>query len=61
VAMFGTLLKESPYAKQITWNETILSANDSYDKLDPVQKEFISIIEKAKKIYSKGKRKRSAN
>jgi Ca-activated chloride channel family protein len=61
VAMFGTLLKESPYAKQITWNETILAANESYDKQDPVQKEFISIIEKAKKIYAKGKRKRSFN
>jgi Ca-activated chloride channel family protein len=57
VAMFGSLLKESPFAKQVTWNETIIAANESYDKMDPVQKEFISIIEKAKKIYSKRKKK----
>lgn len=57
VAMFGSLLKESVYAKQITWNAIIIAANESYDKLDPVQKEFITIIEKAKKIYSKRKKK----
>lgn len=57
VVMFGSLLKESPYAKQITWNETIIAAHESHDKADPVQKEFITIVEKAKKIYSKKKRK----
>jgi Ca-activated chloride channel family protein len=57
VAMFGSLLKESVYAKQVTWNETILAANESYDPTDPAQKEFVAIIEKAKKIYSKRKKK----
>ncbi|HUQ67245.1 MAG TPA: von Willebrand factor type A domain-containing protein [Flavitalea sp.] len=57
VAMFGSLLKESVYSKQITWNETIIAANESYDKQDPIQKEFITLIEKAKKIYSKRKKK----
>lgn len=61
VAMFGSLLKESVYAKQITWNEAILTANESYDMMDPVQKEFVTIIEKAKKIYSKSRRKRLFN
>lgn len=60
VVMFGTLLKESPYSKQMSWNETIIAANESHDPHDPVQKEFISIAEKAKKIYAKGKRKRSS-
>ena len=57
VAMFGSLLKESVYAKQVTWNETIIAANESYDPTDPAQKEFIAIIEKAKKIYTKRKKK----
>jgi Ca-activated chloride channel homolog len=57
VAMFGSLLKESVYAKQITWNETIIAANESYDKSDPAQTEFITIVEKAKKIYSKRRKK----
>lgn len=61
VAMFGTMLKSSPYAKQMNWNETIIAANESYDHLDPVQKEFVQLLQKAKKIYSKGRRKRSFN
>jgi Ca-activated chloride channel family protein len=61
VAMFGALLKESPYARKTTWNETIILANESYDKDDTVQKEFISIIEKAKKIYSKGRKRKQPN
>lgn len=60
VVMFGSLLKESPYAKHMTWNEAIIAANDSYDPYDPVQQEFIKIISKAKKIYAKGRRKRSS-
>ncbi len=58
VAMFGTLLKESVYGKKMSWNETLILANASYDKTDPIQKEFVSIIEKAKKIYSRGRRRR---
>lgn len=61
VAMFGTMLKASPYAKQLNWNETIIAANESHDHLDPVQKEFVQMLYKAKKIYSKGRRKRSFN
>jgi Ca-activated chloride channel homolog len=57
VVMFGSLLKGSAYAKQITWNETIIAANEYSDKTDPAQKEFVQIIEKAKKIYSKKKKK----
>lgn len=57
VAMFGSLLKESPYTRKISWNETIMYATEAYDRNDAVQKEFISIIEKAKKIYSKRKRR----
>jgi Ca-activated chloride channel family protein len=59
--MFGSLLKESVHSKQISWNETIIAANESYDPADPVQKEFITIIEKAKKIYSKGRRRKLLN
>lgn len=57
VVMFGSLLKESVYAKQITWNETFIAAHEYCDKADPSQKEFVEIIEKARKIYSKRKKK----
>jgi Ca-activated chloride channel family protein len=61
VAMFGSLLKESDYSRQMRWNETLMAANEAYDRNDPVQKEFIQIVEKAKKIYGKGRRKRLVN
>ncbi|MEO8582607.1 MAG: von Willebrand factor type A domain-containing protein [Flavitalea sp.] len=61
VAMFGSLLKESNYAKKTTWNETVILANESYDRNDAVQKEFISIVEKAKKIYNRGRKRKSFN
>ncbi len=57
VALFGSLLRESVYSKQVTWNEAIIAANESYDKSDPSQKEFIAIMERAKKIYSKRRKK----
>jgi Ca-activated chloride channel family protein len=57
VTLFGSLLKESVYAKQVTWNEAIIAANESYDKSDAAQTEFIAMLEKARKIYSKRKKK----
>jgi Ca-activated chloride channel family protein len=61
VAMFGTLLKESPYSRQMTWNEALIAADRSFNAEDAVQKEFIAIMARAKKIYSKTKRKKAAN
>ncbi len=58
VAMFGSLLKESPYAKNISWHETLQLANMSKDDEDPVQTEFIGIVEKARKIYSRKRSRR---
>lgn len=57
VSMFGSLLKGSASAKRMSWNETILLANNSYDKSDKVEGELIFLMEKAKKIYSKRKRR----
>ncbi len=58
VIMFASLLKKSKYFKNVSWNDTIMLANECYDPNDPLQKEFISLLEKAKKIYAKEKRKR---
>ena len=58
VAEFALLLKASPYVKAISWMDAILLANESYNSNDAVQKEFIAIAEKAKKIYGKGKKRR---
>lgn len=59
VAMFGSLLKESAFAKKMSWAQALHIASNSYDKDDSVQKEFLAIIEKARKIYSRTRRRKS--
>lgn len=61
VAMFGGILRDSKFTKLIGWNDVSLLANSSYDSNDVVQKEFLTLIEKARKIYSKKRRDRGGN
>lgn len=58
VTMFALLLKESKYSKRYSWNDAIILAHQSHDPKDPLQAEFVGMIEKAKRIYLK-KRKRN--
>ena len=58
VVEFSLLLKDSPYAKGISWNDPLVLANESCNSSDAVQKEFITLVEKAKKIYGKSRRRR---
>ncbi|HTQ26733.1 MAG TPA: von Willebrand factor type A domain-containing protein, partial [Puia sp.] len=58
VAMFGGLLKKSPFMKDINWDDIIEMATQSFDPNDVSQKEFIELVDKAKKIYSKQKKKK---
>lgn len=59
VAMFGSLLRASPYLKNIGWNDVIELAQASSGKNDLLQKEFLSLLEQAKGLYMKGKKKKS--
>jgi Ca-activated chloride channel family protein len=56
--MFGGLLKKSKYMQRVNWDDTIELASQSYDANDVAQKEFIGLLEKAKKIYAKEKKKK---
>lgn len=56
VAMFGSLLKHSDFVHKNSWKELLLLANQSYSRQDGLQKEFVTIVEKAKKIYSRRKK-----
>jgi Ca-activated chloride channel family protein len=56
--MFAALLKDSKYAHTYTWSDVIKLATESQDIHDAIQQEFITIIEKAKKIYGKEKKRR---
>jgi Ca-activated chloride channel family protein len=58
VAMFASLLKDSKYARTYSWGEVIKLATESVDPQDAIQQEFITIVEKAKKIYSKLRKKK---
>ncbi len=59
VIEFALLLRDSRYVKTVSWNDAIILANESYNTNDAVQKEFITIVEKAKKIYGKGKKRKT--
>ena len=58
VAMFGALLKQSKFSNQYSWNDVIVLANDAHRKGDYVQEEFITMVQKAKKIYGKMKKRK---
>ncbi len=58
VAMFGSFLRESSFVKQAGWNELIMATEQSYDKDDLLQTEFLSIVQQAKLLYSKKPKKK---
>lgn len=58
VAMFAALLKDSKYARTYSWGEVIKLASESIDPQDALQKEFITIIEKAKKVYGRERKRK---
>ncbi|MGB8194437.1 MAG: YfbK domain-containing protein, partial [Chitinophagaceae bacterium] len=60
VVMFGGLLKTSKYFKNISWNDAMIIAGQSYNPKDALQKEMIDLIEKAKKIYSREKKRKKS-
>ena len=60
VIMFGSLLKESVYTKDISWNDVLLLAEKSVVRDDLLQKEFVSIVQQAKLLYSKVKKKKGS-
>ncbi len=58
VIMFGSLLRNSPHAKSYNFTDIINLATSSLDEQSLIQKEFITILQQAKQLYSKKKRKR---
>lgn len=60
VIMFGSLLRKSRYVKDISWNTVLQTATRAADTSNYSQKEFLSLVQQAKLIYSK-KRKRNSD
>jgi Ca-activated chloride channel family protein len=61
VAMFGALIKNSSFSKNYTFSEVLALADASADKNNIAQQEFISLIQKAERIYQPTKKKKKAN
>lgn len=57
VMMFGSMLRKSKFVKEVTWNDVLQTAASSADLNNYSQKEFLSLVQDAKKIYSRKKRK----
>lgn len=57
VVMFGGMLRNSKYFKETSWNSILQLAGSAVDPKNFSQKEFLTIVQQAKGIYGK-KRKR---
>lgn len=58
VIMFGSLLRSSQFAKEIDWNHILVMANEASSPNDLLQKEFTSLVQAAKILYTKMKKKK---
>jgi Ca-activated chloride channel family protein len=57
VILFGSLLRKSKFVKDAPWNQILQIAANSVDQENFSQKEFISIVQQAKLIYTKKRKK----
>ncbi|HEX2532556.1 MAG TPA: YfbK domain-containing protein, partial [Chitinophagaceae bacterium] len=59
VILYGSLLRGSRYVtpKEVSWNEVLELARQSVDTANTSQKEFLTMIQQAKAVYSKKKKK----
>lgn len=60
VAVFGSLLRGSPFIKNLSWNDVFAWATAYSDNNDLLQKEFVTIVQQARTLYSKTKKKKNS-
>jgi Ca-activated chloride channel family protein len=61
VALFGGLLRSSPFVRNADWNGILTLAQASMGNNDLLKKEFIAIVQQARALYTKVKKKKSGN
>lgn len=62
VALFGSLLRSSPFIKNSDWDDIITLTEGSLGTgNDLLQKEFLSLIQQAKALYTKTKKKKGGS
>lgn len=57
VILFGSVLRKSKFIKDITWNDILQIATAAADPADFSQNEFLTLIQQAKAVYSKKRKK----
>ena len=57
VIMFGSILKSSAFAKDISWGDVLYQASESANPTDVSQAQFVEIVYKAKEFYTKRKKR----
>jgi Ca-activated chloride channel homolog len=57
VVMFGSMLRHSPLCKEVTWNQLLELSTAAIDPNDKLQKEFVTLVQQAKTLYSKKRKK----
>jgi Ca-activated chloride channel family protein len=58
VALFGSLLRASEYTRDISWNEMLEMAARYSNPNDKTQQEFVTLVQQAKSLYAKRKRRK---
>lgn len=58
VAMFGSLLRNSSFIKNNSWSEVITLAQAASGNDDLLQKEFVTLVQQTKTLYSKVRKKK---
>ena len=59
ISMFGALLRNSTFIKNTSFEDIIKIGEAASNSNDLIQKEFIALVQDAKKLYSKVKKKRN--
>jgi Ca-activated chloride channel family protein len=59
VALFGSLLKQSKFIKEVSWDELLTLSRTAVDLNNPYQREFMVLIDRAVKIYRPVKKKKN--
>ena len=57
VALFGSMLRNSDYVRNVSWQELVNMTADCADHSNNLQKEFYEMVLKAQKIYQPLKKK----
>jgi len=61
VIMFGSLLKTSQFAKDISWGDVVYNASESANPTDINQHGFVELVIKARNLYNKLKKRKKDN